>query len=67
MLDEAYRYATKGVALCREWNVTEILALSCVELAYIAQALGYDEESRESIFVSLSVYEINPVITTFGV
>ena len=48
-LDDAYLYATKGFALCRDWNVAEILALSCIELAYIHQAQGNDERARESI------------------
>lgn len=60
ILEKAYRYTTKGVALGRKWNVTEILTLSCVELAYIAQALGYDEESRESI------QEASQIMSTFS-
>jgi LuxR family maltose regulon positive regulatory protein len=48
-LEDAYRYTTKGLALCRDWNVADILALSYVELAYTQQALGNDEEARASM------------------
>ena len=48
-LEDAYRFTTKGVALCRDWNVAEVLALSCIELAYIHRDLGSDEQSRASI------------------
>jgi LuxR family maltose regulon positive regulatory protein len=42
-LEEAYHYTNKGLALCRDWNVADILAFSCLELAYIQQVLGNDE------------------------
>ena len=38
-----------GIDCWRDWNVTEILALSCFDLAYIHQALGNDEKSHESL------------------
>lgn len=54
-LDEAYHYAAKGVALCRKWNVHEILGLSYIELAYIYQALGNEEEADTSIQEALQI------------
>jgi LuxR family maltose regulon positive regulatory protein len=46
-LEEAYRFTVKGLALCRDWNVTDILAFSCLELAYLHQALGnIDQEGK---------------------
>ena len=56
-LEDAYRFATKGVALCRDWNVAEILALSCIELAYIHWALGSDEQSRASIQEAIQIMD----------
>jgi LuxR family maltose regulon positive regulatory protein len=54
-LEDAYRYTMKGLALCRDWNVPEILALSCIELAYIHQALGHDEQARASIQEAIQI------------
>jgi len=48
-LDNAYRHTTKGIALCRDRNVAELLALSCIELAHIQHALGNDEQAREAL------------------
>jgi len=54
-LEDAYRLTSQGVALCRHWRVADILALSCVELAYIHQALGQDHEARESMGEALQI------------
>ena len=48
-LEDAYRLIDKGLTLCRDWNVADILALSCLELAYTYQALGNDEQALVSI------------------
>jgi LuxR family maltose regulon positive regulatory protein len=56
-LDEAYRYTTKGVALGRDWNVPEIVALSCIELAYILQTIGNVEKARASIQEAIQICE----------
>jgi LuxR family maltose regulon positive regulatory protein len=48
-LEDAYRLTSKGVTLCRDWHVADIMALSCVELAYTQQALGHDQQARQSI------------------
>jgi len=56
-LEDAYRFTTKGIVLCRDWNVAEILALSCIELAYIHQALCNDEQARESIQEAIQIVQ----------
>lgn len=48
-LEEAHRLTAQGLALCRDWNVTDILALSCIEMAYGYQAMGDEAQARESI------------------
>jgi LuxR family maltose regulon positive regulatory protein len=48
-LDTAYRYTTRGIALCRDRNVAELLALSCIELAHIQHALGNDGQAHEAL------------------
>jgi LuxR family maltose regulon positive regulatory protein len=54
-LEDAYRLTSKGVALCQDWNVADIMALSCVELAYIHQALGHDQQARQSMQEALQI------------
>jgi LuxR family maltose regulon positive regulatory protein len=54
-LEDAYRLTSKGVALCRDWNVADIMALSRVELAYIHQALGHDQQARQSMQEALQI------------
>jgi LuxR family maltose regulon positive regulatory protein len=54
-LEDAYRLTSKGVALCRDWNVADIMALSCVELAYVQQALGHDQQARQSMQEAIQV------------
>lgn len=48
-LEEAYRLTTKGVALCRDWNVALFIALGSIDLAFVYQSMGNDEQSRESL------------------
>jgi LuxR family maltose regulon positive regulatory protein len=55
-LDNAYRHTTKGIALCRDRNVAELLALSCIELAHIHHALGNDEQAREALQEAKQVF-----------
>ena len=56
-LEDAYRFTTKGVALCRDWNVAQILALSCIDLAFVHQALGNGEQSRESLQEAIQIMD----------
>jgi len=56
-LKEAHRFTSKGLALCRDWNVADILAFSCLELAYIHQALGNDEQARTSLQEAIHVFD----------
>ncbi len=56
-LEDAYRLTVKGLALCREWNVADILALSCLELASIHQALGNDEQAQASIQEAGNIFD----------
>ena len=56
-LEDALRSVTKGVALCRDWGMAELHALSCIELAHVHQALGQDEASRASIREAIRIME----------
>jgi LuxR family maltose regulon positive regulatory protein len=56
-LEDAYRLTSKGLALCRDWNVADILALSCIELAYTYQALGNDDQARASLQEAIQIME----------
>jgi LuxR family maltose regulon positive regulatory protein len=56
-LDNAYNYATKGIALCKKWNVAEVLALSNIELAYIHYALGNDEQVDEALHKAKQIFD----------
>jgi LuxR family maltose regulon positive regulatory protein len=56
-LEDAYRLTSKGLALCRDWNVADILALSCIELAYTYQALGNDDRARASLQEAIQIME----------
>jgi LuxR family maltose regulon positive regulatory protein len=62
-LDDAYRFIVKGLALCRLWNVADILGLSLIELAYIHQSLGAYEKAFESLKEATNVFE---GISTWG-
>ncbi len=55
-LEDAYRFTVKGLALCRDWNVADILALSCLELAYIHQVLGNDELALASLQEAIHIF-----------
>jgi LuxR family maltose regulon positive regulatory protein len=56
-LQDAYRFTTKGLALCRDWNVADILALSCIELAFTYQALGEVDQARASMQEAIQMME----------
>jgi LuxR family maltose regulon positive regulatory protein len=56
-LEDAYRFTTTGVALCRDWRNADTLALSCIEFAYIHQALGNDRQARASMQEAIQIYE----------
>jgi LuxR family maltose regulon positive regulatory protein len=56
-LDNAYRHTTKGIALCRDRNVAELLALSCIELAYIQHALGNDKQADEALQEAKQIFD----------
>jgi LuxR family maltose regulon positive regulatory protein len=56
-LEDAYDFTTTGVALCRDWRNADTLALSCIEFAYIHQAMGNDRQARGSIQEAIQIYE----------
>jgi LuxR family maltose regulon positive regulatory protein len=56
-LEDAHRYASKGLALCRAWNVPDVVALSCIELAYIQLALGNQEKSQDAIHEAIHIMQ----------
>ena len=56
-LQESYQLTEKGLALCKDWNVADILALSHIELAYTYQALENDEQSRASIREAIQIMD----------
>jgi LuxR family maltose regulon positive regulatory protein len=56
-LEDACRFTTTGVALCRDWRNAYTLALSCIEFAYIHQALGNGRQARASTRESIQIYE----------
>jgi len=56
-LQKSYQLTKKGLALCRDWNVADILALSHIELAYICWALGNDAQARTSIQESIQIMD----------
>ncbi|NIO39408.1 MAG: hypothetical protein GTO41_03900, partial [Burkholderiales bacterium] len=45
------------VALCQEWGIAEVIALSHIELAYIHQALGNDDQARMALQEAKRVFE----------
>jgi LuxR family maltose regulon positive regulatory protein len=55
-LEDAYQLTSKGLALCRDWNVADILAFSYLEFAYINQAMGEDEQALESLEKATGVF-----------
>jgi len=46
LLEEASQFITKGLALCRVWNVADILAFSCIEMAHLYQSQGDHEKGK---------------------
>jgi LuxR family maltose regulon positive regulatory protein len=56
-LEDAYRYTAKGVNLCQDWNVADVMALSCIEMAYIHRALGNSEQARASTQKAIQIYD----------
>ncbi len=56
-LEEAYEVTMQGLALCRDWNVADVLALSYIESAYIYQALKNDEQARASIKEAIQIFD----------
>ena len=56
-LEDAYCFTVKGLALCRDWNVADALALSCLELAYLHQLLGNDEQARALIQEAIQIFD----------
>ena len=56
-LQESHQLTEKGIALCKDWNVADVLALSYIELAYVFQALENDEQSRASIQKAIQIMD----------
>lgn len=56
-LEDSNRFTMKGLALCRDWNVADILALSCIEMAHISQALADDEQARASMEEAIQIMD----------
>jgi LuxR family transcriptional regulator, maltose regulon positive regulatory protein len=48
-LQDSLEFTMKGHSLCLDWKVTELLALSYIEVAYINLALGNKEQALTSI------------------
>ena len=55
-LAEAQQIIEKGFSLCRDWNLPEITALSCLELANIYWALGNHDQARESFQEAIQIF-----------
>jgi len=56
-LEDAYHFTVKGLALCQEWNVIDVVALSYIEMAYILQTLGDEEKSQIAITEAIQTME----------
>jgi len=56
-LQDSFCLTTKGLALCRDWNLSDTTALSCIELGYIHQALGDDEQARASFLEAIQLMD----------
>ncbi len=56
-LEDAYQYTTKGSALCQEWNMVEVIALSHIELAHIHRALGNDKQAHEALQEAKRIFD----------
>jgi len=55
-LEDAYHFTEKGLSLCRDWNVADALALSCLEIAYLHQAIGNDKQARSFIQEAIQIF-----------
>jgi len=56
-LTEALEIIQRGVGLCRQWNVADVLALACNELADINFSLGEKELAQDALQESLQIYQ----------
>ena len=56
-LTEALEVIQRGVGLCRQWNVADVLALACNELADIKFSLGEKELAQAALRESLQTYQ----------
>jgi LuxR family maltose regulon positive regulatory protein len=56
-LTEALEVIQRGVGLCRQWNVADVLALACNELADINFSLGEKELAQDALQESLQIYQ----------
>jgi LuxR family maltose regulon positive regulatory protein len=56
-LTEALEFINRGVALCRQWNVADVLALGCNEFADIGFSLGEKEQAQKALQESLQIYQ----------
>jgi LuxR family maltose regulon positive regulatory protein len=55
-LTEAAKLIKKGFSLCKDWNLPEITALSCLDLANIYWTLGKHDEARESYQGAINLF-----------
>jgi len=56
-LAEALETTQRGVELCRQWNVADVLALACNEMADIYFSLGEKELAQDALRESLQIYQ----------
>jgi LuxR family maltose regulon positive regulatory protein len=56
-LERAFEFTAKGLSLCRDWNIADILMLSLIEFAYIHQTFGNDEQVRASLEEAVQLME----------
>jgi len=56
-LTEALEVIQRGVRLCRQWNVADVLALACNELGDINFSLGEKEMAQHALQESMQIYQ----------
>ena len=56
-LAEAFETTQRGVELCRQWNVADVLALACNELSEIYFSLGEETLAQNALRESLRIYQ----------
>jgi LuxR family maltose regulon positive regulatory protein len=56
-LTEALEFINRGVALCRQWNVADVLAIGCMEYADISFSLGDKEQAHKALQESFHIYQ----------